>query len=142
MDWKLENIILGVTDVDRAKEFYTQSLGFHLDVDHQASDDFRVVQVTPVGSGCSVTFGVGLNGAEPGATKGLHLVVDDIEAAYAELEGRGVVSSGIQHFDVATGGMAPGVDPEHRDFMSYVYLDDPDGNSWHVQEAHHKGAEG
>ncbi|MFD1826689.1 MULTISPECIES: glyoxalase superfamily protein [Mumia] len=135
MDWKLENIILGVTDVDRAKEFYADRVGFHLDVDHQPNDHFRVVQLTPVGSACSITFGVGLGGAAPGATKGIHLVVDDIEAAHADLESRGVENTGIQNF--AQGAPTPGVDPQRRDFMSYVYFDDPDGNSWVVQEAHH-----
>lgn len=140
VDWKIENIVLGVSDIDRAKAFYVDRLGFHLDVDHQPNDAFRVVQLTPVGSACSITFGLGVNGAEPGATKGLHLVVEDIEAAHAELEARGVESSGLQHFDFAVGGMVPGVDPEHRDFMSYVHLDDPDGNSWVVQEAHYRPA--
>ncbi|WP_370619382.1 VOC family protein [Mumia qirimensis] len=139
MDWKLENVVLGVTDIDRAKQFY-EGLGFHLDVDHQPSDTFRVVQLTPPGSGCSITFGIGVNGAEPGATKGLHLVVDDIEAAHAHLEAAGVPNDGIVHF--ADGQMVPGADPQHRDFWSYVFFDDPDGNSWAVQEAHHRSAEG
>ncbi len=136
MHAKIENIILGVTDVDRAKEFYADRLGFHLDVDHQPNDQFRVVQLTPVGSACSITFGVGLVGTEPGATTGVYLVVDDIEVAHADLEANGVTNTGIQHF--AEGGLVPGVDPERRDFMSYVYFDDPDGNSWVVQEAHHR----
>lgn len=136
MDAKIENIILGVTDVDRAKEFYADRLGFHLDVDHQPNDQFRVVQLTPVGSACSITFGIGLVGTEPGATTGVYLVVPDIEVAHADLEANGVTNTGIQHF--GDGGLVPGVDPERRDFMSYVYFDDPDGNSWVVQEAHHR----
>jgi catechol 2,3-dioxygenase-like lactoylglutathione lyase family enzyme len=132
MDWKLEMVILGVTDVDRAKEFYTQRLGFALDVDHAAGDAFRVVQMTPPGSACSITVGIGLGGAEPGAVKNLHLVVDDIEAAHAHLEANGVENSGIQHFE--GGQMRPGPDPERQRFGSYVFFDDPDGNSWAVQE--------
>ena len=82
MDWKLELVILPVSDVDRAKEFYVDRLGFHLDVDHNAGEAFRVVQMTPPGSACSITIGVNVGAGEPGTTKGLHLVVEDIEAAH------------------------------------------------------------
>jgi len=135
VDWKLEVIVLPVTDVDRAKAFYGDRLGFRLDVDHSAGEAFRVVQMTPPGSACSITFGVNVGGGEPGTTKGLHLVVDDIEAAHSHLEGAGVQNSGIRHFE--EGRMADGPDPERRDYGSYVFFDDPDGNSWAVQEVRH-----
>jgi catechol 2,3-dioxygenase-like lactoylglutathione lyase family enzyme len=132
MDWKLEVVLLPVADVDRAKEFYIERAGFHLDVDHRAGDSFRVVQLTPHGSACSVTFGDGLGAGVPGSVRGLHLVVDDIEAAQAELAGRGVEVSEIQHFEA--GEPRPGPHPQRADFGSYVFFADPDGNSWAVQE--------
>jgi catechol 2,3-dioxygenase-like lactoylglutathione lyase family enzyme len=132
VDWRLELIVVPVSDVDRAKAFYTEQLGFGLDVDHSAGDAFRVVQMTPPGSACSITIGVNVGGGEPGTTKGLHLVVDDIEAAHAHLQTAGVENSGIQHFD--DGRMTSGPDPERRDYGSFVFFDDPDGNSWAVQE--------
>jgi catechol 2,3-dioxygenase-like lactoylglutathione lyase family enzyme len=132
VDWKLELIVLPVSDVDRAKAFYTEQLGFRLDVDHKAGEAFRVVQMTPPGSACSITIGVNVGGGEPGTTKGLHLVVEDIEAAHAHLEAAGVQSGGIQHFE--DGQMRPGPDPERRDYGSFIFFDDPDGNSWAVQE--------
>lgn len=132
MDWKLELVLLPVTDVDRAKAFYTEKVGFNLDVDHSAGDTFRVVQMTPPGSACSITIGKGVTGATPGSVQGLHLVVSDIEAAHAELVERGVDVSEPFHFEA--GGQAPGVDPERRDYGSYLSFSDPDGNSWLVQE--------
>ena len=132
MDWKLEVVVLPVSDVDRAKSFYTEQLGFRLDVDHKAGDAFRVVQMTPPGSACSITIGVNLGAGEPGTTKGLHLVVDDIEAALGHLKAGGVDSSGIQHFE--NGQMTPGPDPARSDYGSFIFFDDPDGNSWAVQE--------
>jgi catechol 2,3-dioxygenase-like lactoylglutathione lyase family enzyme len=132
MDWKLELVILPVSDVDRSKEFYVDRLGFHLDVDHNAGEAFRVVQMTPPGSACSITIGVNVGAGEPGTTKGLHLVVDDIEAAHAHLEQAGVATSGIQHF--VEGVMTPGPDPDRRDFNSFIFFEDPDGNGWAVQE--------
>ncbi|HMQ34834.1 MAG TPA: glyoxalase superfamily protein [Chloroflexaceae bacterium] len=132
MDWKLELVLLPVTDVDRAKAFYVEQVGFNLDVDHDAGEAFRVVQLTPPGSACSVTFGRGITDAAPGSVKGLHLVVTDIEAARAELVARGVEVSEPFHF--AEGGRAPGVDPERRDYNSFLSFSDPDGNSWLVQE--------
>jgi catechol 2,3-dioxygenase-like lactoylglutathione lyase family enzyme len=108
-------------------------LGFTLDVDHAAGEAFRVVQVTPPGSACSITFGTGVGGGAPGSVKGVHLVVEDIEAAHAHLEAAGVPNGGVQHF--AEGGvMTPGPDPDRRDYGSYVFFDDPDGNGWAVQE--------
>jgi catechol 2,3-dioxygenase-like lactoylglutathione lyase family enzyme len=131
VDFKLELVLLPVADVDRAKTFYEKA-GFILDVDHQAGDDFRVVQFTPPGSACSVSFGKGLIETPPGSVKGLHLVVKDIVAARDELVGRGVDVSDIRHMDA--GEWKPGPDPEHRDFGSFADFADPDGNTWVVQE--------
>ena len=132
MDWKLELVLVPVSDVDRAKAFYTEKAGFNLDVDHRAGDKFRVVQMTPPGSACSIAVGIGITKAAPGSAQGLHVVVPDIEAARAELAGRGVDVSDVQHFEA--GGMVPGPDPEGRDYGSYVFFNDPDGNSWAVQQ--------
>src|SRR5229473_7723815 len=97
MDWKLEVVVIPVSDVDRAKRFYTEQVGFALDVDHRGDGDMRVVQTTPPGSACSVTFGVGLSQMEPGSVKGLQLVVSDVEAARAELADRGVEVTPVRH---------------------------------------------
>jgi catechol 2,3-dioxygenase-like lactoylglutathione lyase family enzyme len=132
MDWKLELVVVPVSDVDRAKAFYTEQLGFSLDVDHRAGESFRVVQMTPSGSACSITIGVNVGAGEPGTTKGLHLVVEDIEAAHAHLQAAGVENSGIQHFE--DGEPTPGPDPERRDYGSFIFFTDPDGNGWAVQE--------
>ena len=136
MDWKLELVVLGVTDVDAARQFYVERLGFRLDVDHSAGEHFRVVQVTPPGSSCTVTFGINVGAGEPGTTRGLHLVVDDIESAAARLDAAGVTHSGLRHFE--GGRPTPGLDPSRRDYHSYIFFDDPDGNSWAVQEVGHK----
>lgn len=130
MDWKLELIVVPVSDVDRAKAFYIEQAGFNLDVDHRAGEDFRVVQLTPPGSACSVTLM--RNKEAPGSLQGLHLVVSDIDAARAELAGRGTEVSEIFHFGPA--GQAPGPDPERRDYGSFLTFSDPDGNGWLVQE--------
>ncbi|NNJ13611.1 VOC family protein [Chloroflexales bacterium ZM16-3] len=135
MDWKLELVIIPVADVDRAKTFYTEQVGFRLDVDHRASDTFRVVQMTPPGSACSISIGLGISSAVPGSVQGLHLVVSDIEAARDDLVGRGVEVSPIFHFE--QGSQMPGPDPERRDYGSFLSFSDPDGNSWLVQEVHH-----
>lgn len=132
MDWKLELVLVPVTDVDRAKAFYTEKMGFVLDVDHKAGDSFRVVQMTPPGSACSISVGVGITTAEPGSVVGLHLVVTDIEAAQAELVGRGVEVSDIRHMTAE--GWKPGADPEHSAYNSFADLKDPDGNTWVLQE--------
>jgi catechol 2,3-dioxygenase-like lactoylglutathione lyase family enzyme len=125
VDYKLELVLVPVSDVDRAKEFYSEQLGFHLDVDHRPSEDFRVVQLTPPGSACSVTIGVGITSAEPGSYRGTHLIVTDIEAACAELVGRGVEVGEIRH--MTPQGWAPGADPEHADYGSFADFADPDG---------------
>jgi catechol 2,3-dioxygenase-like lactoylglutathione lyase family enzyme len=132
VDWKLEVVVIPVSDVDRAKVFYTEQAGFNLDVDHRAGDDFRVVQLTPRGSACSISFGTGLSQAVPGSVKGLQLVVNDIEAARAELAARGMDVGDVEHFEA--GIRMPGPDPERRDYGSFIFFNDPDGNSWAVQE--------
>ena len=130
MDWKLELIVVPVSDVDRAKAFYIENAGFDLHVDHSAGDDFRVVQLTPPGSACSIA--VMRNAERAGSVQGLHLVVSDVDAARAELAGRGVGVSEVFHFE--EGGQVPGPDPERRDYNSFLSFDDPDGNGWLVQE--------
>jgi catechol 2,3-dioxygenase-like lactoylglutathione lyase family enzyme len=134
MDWKLELIVVPVADVDRAKAFYSEQVGFTVDVDYQPNADFRVVQLTPPGSACSISIGKGVSGGmAPGSIKGLHLVVSDIEAARAHLASRGVTVSGPVHFE--SGQQVPGPDPERRDYNSFLFFEDPDGNGWMVQEA-------
>ena len=130
MDWKLELIVVPVSDIDRAKAFYMEQAGFGLDVDHRAGEDFRIVQLTPPGSACSITLM--RNTGAAGSLSGLHLVVSDIEAARAELVGRGADVSEIFHF--AEGGQTPGPDPERRDYGSFLSFQDTDGNGWLVQE--------
>ncbi|HEY4188974.1 MAG TPA: VOC family protein [Candidatus Limnocylindrales bacterium] len=129
MDWKLEVVVLPVSDVDRAKAFYSEKVGFHVDVDQEMGQS-RIVQMTPQGSGCSVTVGRGLNNAEPGSVKGLQLCVADIEAARAELVSRGVDVSPVRH--VGADGWADGNGGE---WNAFIFFDDPDGNSWAVQES-------
>lgn len=131
MDYKLELVLLPVSDVDRAKAFY-EGLGFNLDVDHHAGNDFRVIQFTPSGSACSIAFGIGISKAEPGSVQGIHLIVKDITAARDELVDRGVEVSEIRH--MTPGGWKPGVDPDHARYNSFADFADPDGNSWVLQE--------
>ncbi len=118
MDWKLELIGIPVSDVDRAKRFYTEQVGFNADHDHTVSDELRFVQLTPPGSACSIAFGVGMTETPPGSAQGLQLVVSDIEAARAELVERGVEVSEVQEFP----------------WGKFVHFSDPDGNGWAVQE--------
>lgn len=132
MDYKLELVILPVSDVDRAKAFYCDRLGFALDVDHHPNEHFRVVQMTPPGSACSITVGKGVTTAEPGSVRGLHLVVTDIEAARVELVERGVDVTEVYHFGPE--GQQPGPDPTRSDYNSFAAFTDPDGNSWVLQE--------
>ena len=132
MDYRLELVLIPVSDVDRAKAFYTVKVGFHLDVDHQPNEEFRVVQMTPPGSACSITIGIGITDATPGSYRGTHLVVGDIESAREELVGRGVEVSEIRH--MGPEGWQPGPDPEHRDYNSFADFSDPDGNTWILQE--------
>jgi len=133
MDFKLELVLIPVSDVDRAKQFYEDKCGFTVDVDHQPNDEFRVVQLTPPGSACSLTFGIGITDAAPGSYRGTHLVVTDIEAARAELVGRGVEVSEIRH--MTPEGWQPGADPGHADYNSFADFGDPDGNTWILQES-------
>jgi catechol 2,3-dioxygenase-like lactoylglutathione lyase family enzyme len=118
MDYKLELIAVPVSDVDRAKAFYTDQAGFNADHDHRVSDDLRFIQLTPPGSACSITIGTGITDAPPGSVQGLQLVVSDIEAAHADLSGRGVDVGEVQDF------------PWGR----FVFFKDPDGNGWAVQQ--------
>ncbi|MDT0469365.1 VOC family protein [Streptomyces gibsoniae] len=139
MDMKLEVVVVPVADVDRAKSFY-EGLGWRLDVDVARGEDFRVIQVTPPGSPCSVIFGTGLTSAAPGSVEGLHLIVTDIEAARAELAGRGVEISEVFHDEggvfhrAGTEGRVSGPDPDRTSYGSYASFSDPDGNGWVLQE--------
>jgi catechol 2,3-dioxygenase-like lactoylglutathione lyase family enzyme len=130
VDWKLEVVVVPVSDVDRAKTFYIEKAGFNLDVDYRAGEDFRVVQLTPPGSACSIT--IMKNTAAPGSIQGLHLVVSDIDAGRAELVARGIDASEIFHFE--SGSQVPGPHPERSDYGSFLTFSDPDGNGWLVQE--------
>jgi predicted enzyme related to lactoylglutathione lyase len=118
MDWKLELVAVPVSDVDRAKSFYTKRVGFNADHDHRVSDDVRFVQLTPPGSACSIVLGQGLVATVPGSAQGLQLVVSDINAARTELVDRGVEVSEVQEFA----------------WGSFVFFSDPDGNGWAVQQ--------
>lgn len=118
MDWKLELVAIPVSDVDRAKRFYTEQAGFHADHDQRVREGLRFVQLTPPGSACSIALGEGISDAPPGSAQGLQLVVPDIKAAHAELTGRGVKVTDIQDFP----------------WGSFVYFGDPDGNRWAVQQ--------
>ena len=118
MDWKLELVAVPVSDVDRAKAFYTEKAGFNADHDHRVSDEVRFVQLTPPGSACSIAIGSGISQSEPGSVQGMQLVVSDISAARTELAERGVDVSEVQEFD----------------WGSFVFFSDPDGNGWAVQQ--------
>jgi catechol 2,3-dioxygenase-like lactoylglutathione lyase family enzyme len=132
MDWTIELIVVPVSDVDRAKAFYIDQVGFDLEVDTTNGPDFRVVQLTPKGSACSIAIGTGIGQMEPGSLHGLHLIVSDIEAAHRELVDRGVDASEPFHFGEA--GQASGLDPERRNYSTFLTFHDPDGNTWLVQE--------
>jgi catechol 2,3-dioxygenase-like lactoylglutathione lyase family enzyme len=118
MDWKLELVVIPVSDVDKAKAFYTEKIGFVADHDHTVSDEIRFVQLTPPGSACSIAFGRGLTDAPPGSVKGLQVVVADVAAARAELIQRGLEVGEVQNLD----------------WGSFIFFSDPDGNSWSVQQ--------
>ena len=129
MDWTLEVVPVPVSDVDRAKSFYSEQVGFVVDLDTQIGDEMRLVQLTPPGSACSIHLSTGILNMSPGVLEGLQLVVSDIEAARAELVERGVEASPVQHID-------EGVWVEGRggDWNSFVFFSDPDGNDWVLQE--------
>jgi catechol 2,3-dioxygenase-like lactoylglutathione lyase family enzyme len=139
LEMRIEVIVLPVTDADRAKRFYA-ALGWSLDIDTATGDDFRIIQFTPPGSGCSVMFGKGITNAAPGSAQNLHLVVSDLEAAREQLLRRGIEVSdpfhdagGIFHRTGAE-GHAPGPNPQHKSYASYASFSDPDGNGWVIQE--------
>jgi len=133
VDIKLEVEIVPVSDVDRAKEFY-QKLGWRLDFDDTAGEDFRVVQLTPPGSGCSIVFGKGVTAATPGSLRG-GLIVSDIEAAHKELVARGIDASEVFHGSpFSPEGRISGPEPKRQSYSSYIALEDPDGNVWILQE--------
>jgi catechol 2,3-dioxygenase-like lactoylglutathione lyase family enzyme len=145
MDYQLQVITLAVSDVDEAAAFYTRQADFTLDVDYHPVPGFRVVQLTPPGSACSVQLGAGLTDAAPGSARATYLAVTDIEAARAELIGRGVKVSDIRHkspVETWAGGWAPGADPDRRDYASFADFADPDGNTWVIQEIGHRTATG
>jgi catechol 2,3-dioxygenase-like lactoylglutathione lyase family enzyme len=133
VDMRLEAIVLPVSDVDRAKRFYG-GLGWRLDADFVAGDDFRVIQFTPPGSGCSIHFGTGVTSAAPGSAGGLYLVVADIEAARDELVGHGVDVSDVFHRDGPGKPAVSGRHPARASYFSYATFSDPDGNEWLLQE--------
>jgi len=137
VDFKLELVIMPVSDVERAKAFYLDRLGYRLDVDHRAGEEFRVVQLTPPGSACSITLMKNVEAA--GSVHGLHLVVGDIAAARAWLAACGAPVGEIFH--VEAGEQVPGPDPQRSDYSSFFSLSDPDGNSWLVQEVRGREAE-
>jgi catechol 2,3-dioxygenase-like lactoylglutathione lyase family enzyme len=142
MDFKLELVLIPVSDADRAKRFYVGQAGFDLLVDTETGlPGQRVVQLTPPGSACSIGFGPGTTAAEPGSQQGLHLVVPDIVAARDELTGRGVEVGDVRH--IADGAWT-GPDPQRRNYMSFAEFTDPDGNLWLLQEVHRdlQGPEG
>ena len=141
MDYQLQVITLPVSDIDKAAAFYTTQAGFTLDVDYHPAPGFRVVQLTPPGSGCSIQIGTGLTDTPPGSARATYLAVTDIQAAHQELTGRGVTISGIRHkspIDGWKGGYEPGPDPQRRDYASLAGFSDPDGNTWVIQEIGHR----
>ena len=129
MDYKLEVVGVPVPDVDRSKAFYSEQCGFNVDVDTTMGDDFRVVQLTPPGSACSVTIGKGLTKAVPGSLEGLQLVVSDIEAARAELVARGLDVTPVRHIEDGVW-----LDGHGGPWNSFMFFSDPDGNGWAIQE--------
>ena len=139
MDMKLEVVVIPISDVDRAKAFY-ESLGWRLDADFAGEGGFRVVQLTPPGSTCSIIFGAGVTSASPGSAEGLQLIVTDIEAARAEVAGHGVAVSEVFHdaggvfHHAGNLGRAPGPAEDHKSYGSFVSFSDPDGNEWFIQE--------
>jgi catechol 2,3-dioxygenase-like lactoylglutathione lyase family enzyme len=135
VEYKLELVIVPVSDVDRAKAFYTEQAGFDLLVDHRAGESFRVVQLVPPGSACAIAIGTGIGTADPGSARGLHLMVTDIVAARDELAARGLEVGTIRH--LAGGVWSDGPHPSRGDYGSFADFADPDGNTWLLQERGH-----
>ena len=129
MDMKLELLPIPVTDVDRAKAFYSEQIGFAVDFDHAPNDEMRMVQLTPPGSGCSIMVGTGTIDTEPGSVRGVQLVVDDVEAVRGRLAERGVEISPVRHFEDGEW-----IDGKGGPWNSFAFFDDPDGNGWVLQE--------
>jgi catechol 2,3-dioxygenase-like lactoylglutathione lyase family enzyme len=129
MNWTLEVVVVPVSDLDQAKAFYTEKVGFHCDHDTRVNDQIRVIQLTPPGSGCSIVIGTGIAKMPPGSIKGLQLVVNDIHKAQAELLERGVKVS-----EVTKMGENPSPQPHPLDNVGFIFFSDPDGNSWAVQQ--------
>jgi len=129
MDYTLELVVVPVSDIDRAKAFYSERCGFVVDVDHSVGDTFRVVQLTPPGSACSISIGKGLSKAEPGSTQGLQLCVTDIDIARTELVGRGLDVTPVRHVD-----NGEWIDGRGGPWNSFMFFSDPDGNGWAIQE--------
>ena len=132
MDWTLEVVPVPVTDVDRAKDFYAAQIGFEVTVDRQVSEDFRVVQLTPRGSGCSIGLVSGQGSMEPGSLQGLQLVVSDVRAAHTQLRERGVGVGEVQVFE--SSGPRPAREDDELNNTGFVFFSDPDGNGWAVQQ--------
>ena len=129
MDWKIEVVVIPVSDLDRAKQFYADQCGFVVDLDHQATESIRFVQMTPPGSGCSIQIGTGVTDAEPGSVRGIQMTVDDIDEARATLLERGVEAGPVQHFSDGVWS-----DGKGGPWNSFVRFSDPDGNGWVLQE--------
>ena len=132
MDWKLEVVTIPVSDMDRSRDFYSEKIGFNVDIDHQVSDKIRFLQLTPPGSACSIHLSPGSEQMKPGAMEGLFLVVSDVKAAREELSKRGVDVSEVQVFDA--GNYRPSREGESLDLVGVVFFNDPDGNRWMVQQ--------
>ena len=137
MDWKIEVVTMPVSDIERARRFYAEKVGFEVDIDHEVSEDVRLVQLTPPGSACSIHLGIGTVEMEPGSMDGVFLVVGDVRAARAELAGRGVELGEIQVFD--DGKYRPVREGESLDYVGFVHFRDPDGNRWCVQQIPARG---
>jgi catechol 2,3-dioxygenase-like lactoylglutathione lyase family enzyme len=137
MDWKLEVVVVSVADVDRAKQFYADKVGFHVDHDTKVSDETHFVQLTPPGSACSIVLGKGIVEMAPGSIKGLQQVVSDIHAARAFLVERGVEASDVQVYD--SGSFRPSREGDVLNNVAFVYFSDPDGNGWAVQQISSRG---
>lgn len=132
MDWKIEVVTVPVSDVDRARDFYAEKVGFGVDIDHRISDEVRLVQLTPPGSACSIHLGKGTVDMEPGDLDGLFLVVPDVRAARANLAERGVEAGEVHVFD--EGAYRPAREGENLDYVGCVFFSDPDGNRWCIQQ--------